>query len=335
MSRPRRVVFGALYSAIGSAWSISVSDASYRSFTREEVANYDGTAGKRFMVTYKGDVFDLTDFKSRHPGGDLIEQAAGSDVEPFWAKWAYHFDSKMVKDVLQQHKVGVLSEDEDSKVVTSKEEEYTAEPSRDLTSHFICSSTPLCTQTHPEVLSSTYITSTESLYVRNHAPVPQLSYDTHQIHFSSENEEDKENLGTWVSLKELSKRFKPIELVSVLQCAGNRQTDDFKASGPNGFTGGVYQTLQNGMVGNVVWKGYRLDRILRELYYKECSEEMACDNQDLWHVVFTGADEYESSTPLSLILNPDMDCLLAISMNGEELSPDHGYPIRALLPGEC
>ena len=52
-----------------------------------------------------------------------------------------------------------------------------------------------------------------------------------------------------------------------------------------------------------------------------------------WHVVFEGADEYESSTPLSHILQAKTDCILATKMNGEVLPRDHGYPVRVLLPG--
>ena len=54
---------------------------------------------------------------------------------------------------------------------------------------------------------------------------------------------------------------------------------------------------------------------------------------DDWHVIFSGADEYETSSPLSLLLDPDADCLLAVGMNEGDLTRDHGYPIRAILPG--
>jgi sulfite oxidase len=58
-----------------------------------------------------------------------------------------------------------------------------------------------------------------------------------------------------------------------------------------------------------------------------------CKTPEGVHVLFDGADEYGTSTPLVHILDPQNDCLLAIGMNGGALSPDHGYPLRAVLPG--
>ena len=37
--------------------------------------------------------------------------------------------------------------------------------------------------------------------------------------------------------------------------------------------------------------------------------------------------------PLAVAVDRDGDCLLATEMNGEPLPPDHGYPVRAFLPG--
>ena len=48
-----------------------------RVYTPEEVREMDGTGGKPLWVTYRGEVFDVTKFKSKHPGGKMIEQAAG------------------------------------------------------------------------------------------------------------------------------------------------------------------------------------------------------------------------------------------------------------------
>ena len=58
------------------------------------------------------------------------------------------------------------------------------------------------------------------------------------------------------------------------------------------------------------------------------------------HVVFSALDEceadgesfrYEASIPMSKAMSPEI--LLAWSMNGEALAPEHGFPLRATVPG--
>ena len=269
MNRVRISLLGS-FSALTTG-TISLSEQHQKRYTRDEVAEFDGKDGNRFYVTYRGHVYDLTDFHSKHPGGSLIEQAAGSDVEQFWAKWAYHFDSKQVERVMNDTQIGILDtgEDEAEEGRNSQlEESYEKDPTRDFSKHDVCSLKPFCSQTDPNVLSDSYITDTDALYVRNHAPVPLLDATTHKLRLMNSESTSTPEL---IPLNELSSRFgDPVEVISVLQCAGNRQTDDFKASGANGFTGGVYETLQNGMVGNIKWKGYRLDKILLEVYPNEC-----------------------------------------------------------------
>jgi hypothetical protein len=48
-------------------------------------------------------------------------------------------------------------------------------------------------------------------------------------------------------------------------------------------------------------------------------------------VVLTGEDGYSDSFPLEKALEPGT--LLAHHMNGEPLTPPHGFPLRALVPG--
>jgi cytochrome b involved in lipid metabolism len=54
-------------------------------YTAEQVAQNNGTDGTPIWMTYGGVVYDVTDFIHNHPGGsELISQAAGSAIEPFW-----------------------------------------------------------------------------------------------------------------------------------------------------------------------------------------------------------------------------------------------------------
>lgn len=43
--------------------------------------------------------------------------------------------------------------------------------------------------------------------------------------------------------------------------------------------------------------------------------------------------KYGTSIPLSRAMNPAYDVLIAYEANGEKLQPDHGYPVRLIIPG--
>lgn len=72
-------------------------------FTQEEVTSHcsleDGV-----WVTYKGGVYDITEFVAMHPGGDKILLAAGGALEPFWALYAVH-NQEHVLEILSEYKV--------------------------------------------------------------------------------------------------------------------------------------------------------------------------------------------------------------------------------------
>ncbi|KAI6914224.1 hypothetical protein KC318_g706 [Hortaea werneckii] len=46
-----------------------------------------------------------------------------------------------------------------------------------------------------------------------------------------------------------------------------------------------------------------------------------------------GAAQYETSIPFEYAMNLTNDVLLAYEMNDVPLPPDHGYPIRVVIPG--
>ena len=65
-------------------------------------------------MTYKGNVYDITDFVANHPGGsEKIILAAGGALEPFWALYAVH-NNEHVLELLAEYRIGSLSKDESS-----------------------------------------------------------------------------------------------------------------------------------------------------------------------------------------------------------------------------
>lgn len=50
-------------------------------------------------------------------------------------------------------------------------------------------------------------------------------------------------------------------------------------------------------------------------------------------VLATSVDGWTAGTPTDVVLEPDRDAMLAVGMNGEALPPEHGFPVRMVVPG--
>ena len=89
----------------------SKSDGAF--YSKEEVAKHNSYE-KGIWVTYKGQVYDITEFIASHPGGpSKIILAAGGALEPFWALYAVH-NNQHVLDLLDDYRIGSLAKDESS-----------------------------------------------------------------------------------------------------------------------------------------------------------------------------------------------------------------------------
>ena len=316
-----------------------------RYYTINEVQKFDGRNGNPIFVTFRGGVYDGTTFAKEHPGGNLIEQAAGGDVETFWKKWAYHYHSNKVVETLKELRVGTLIGLDNAPLHSKrfqykendKEEDLYQEDPKRTNEHKILMEKPFASETRIEFLNSSYLTPTSALYVRNHSPVPTfLDFTSHEICFTRETnnvEEEDEDTILNLSLQDILQKYKSINVISVLQCAGNRASESIKTNGANGFVGTPFEDIQIGMVGNILWNGVPLQNVLQDIFPNECKEQQENMKDDTWHVIFEGADEYETSVPLSYVLEDGSFCVLATKMNNENLSKDHGYPVRVVLPG--
>ncbi|KAF9153962.1 hypothetical protein BG015_002221 [Linnemannia schmuckeri] len=118
-----------------------------------------------------------------------------------------------------------------------------------------------------------------------------------------------------------------IELPVTLACSGNRRKEQNMIAKTVGFDWGP------GAVSTSVWRGVRLADVLRK-----CGIKSSPDGPPARFVCFEGADRlpsdyYGTCTPLKRALDEYFDVLLAYEMNGERLTPDHGYPLRVIVPG--
>jgi DMSO/TMAO reductase YedYZ molybdopterin-dependent catalytic subunit len=112
------------------------------------------------------------------------------------------------------------------------------------------------------------------------------------------------------------------EVVATMECAGNGRAK---------FTPRpVSQPWLDEAIGTGRWRGARLRDVL----------ERAAPGDRAVEVLFTGLDrgieggeEQEFQRSLPVALAQDEDVLLAYDLNGEALPPQHGSPLRLLVPG--
>lgn len=120
------------------------------------------------------------------------------------------------------------------------------------------------------------------------------------------------------------RKFPEHTVTATVMCGGNRRSEMTKVKPVKGLNWGP------SAVGNAEWTGVRLRDVLAKHGIK---------SDEVKHVHFEGLDHdptftpYAASIPLSMAMNERGDVLLAYKMNGTELSRDHGYPIRVIVPG--
>ena len=183
---------------------------------------------------------------------------------------------------------------------------------------------PLNAEPALEKLVRDWITPIKHFYVRSHAPVPDVDPKTYRLRVEGLVERS-----LTLSLDELTERFTRVETTATLTCAGNRRAE-YNEIEP---VGGVQ--WQAGAIGNARWGGVDLAEVLRAAGLQASAR----------HVWFEGVDEHEKngrnvvfggSIPLDKAMSSVAEvpgAMLATHMNGEELPPDHGYPLRTVVPG--
>jgi sulfite oxidase len=169
-------------------------------------------------------------------------------------------------------------------------------------------------------LRAAYVTAQPDFYVRTHGNIPSLDAATHRLRVEG-------RVGTRLDLAmdELRDRFPRREVTAVMQCAGNRRADMRQVRPVAG------DPWAPGAIGNAEWAGVALADVLRAA---------GAEADGSLHVAFSSLDDCEvegerfrfgASIPMTKAMSPEV--LLAYEMNGEALAPEHGAPLRAVVPG--
>ncbi|KAJ1324614.1 nitrate reductase (NAD(P)H) [Microdochium nivale] len=181
-----------------------------------------------------------------------------------------------------------------------------------------------------------FLTPQNLFYVRNHGAVPDVTQHQAQnwkmrVHGLVEREME-------FSIQDLKDKFPTVTLPITLVCAGNRRKEQnvvTKGLGFNWGAAGVSTGLFTGVYLSDILKYCQPKRPLLSSYP---SYDTVVPGRAR-HVVFEGIDElpkgkYGTSQRLSWAMDQEKGMLIAWGLNGEDLSPDHGYPLRLVVPGQ-
>ncbi|XP_046731150.1 sulfite oxidase, mitochondrial isoform X1 [Silurus meridionalis] len=288
-------------------------------YSQEEVTKHCSIE-KGVWVTYKGGVYDITDFVTVHPGGDKILLAAGKALEPFWALYGVH-EQEHVLEILSEYKVGILRAEDSKKDDIKSADPYSTDPTRH-PALIVNSVKPFNAEPPPAILTDNYITPSDIFFKRNHLPVPHIDPKTYRLEI-----EGLPGGTVSLTLDDLKTLFPKRTLIATIQCAGNRRSEMNKVKQVKGLNWGI------AAISNAKWSGAYLRDVL---YHYGFSPEVAAKAR---HVQFEGLDvdvtgtPYGASIPINKAMSEEGDVLLAYKMNGEDLPADHGFPVRAIVPG--
>lgn len=173
-----------------------------------------------------------------------------------------------------------------------------------------------------------YLTPQGRLFVRNHTSTPQLSAASYRLRVFGDGLRTPRP-GTdplTLSLRDL-RRLPRTTVLSVHECTGNGRS--FFGTQQGTPATGTPWTL--GSVGTVAWEGVRLRDLFKEIGIGDDALSVQATGLDPSYV--SGGVDYGPVRRPFPVTKALRDAVLAWSANGEDLLPDHGYPLRLVLPG--
>ncbi|GIJ71167.1 sulfite oxidase [Virgisporangium ochraceum] len=167
----------------------------------------------------------------------------------------------------------------------------------------------------------------DRFFVRNHTGTPLIDGDTWRLELFGaglRGSPTADNPVT-VSLKQL-RRLPSTTLTAFIECAGNGRSF-FTTQQGQPVSGTAWKL---GAVGVATWRGVRLSTVLRLAGLRPDAVDVLPSGLDA-NFVSGGVDLGPVRRPIP-IRKALHDVVLAYEMNGEPLPPDHGFPVRVVVP---
>jgi DMSO/TMAO reductase YedYZ molybdopterin-dependent catalytic subunit len=164
-----------------------------------------------------------------------------------------------------------------------------------------------------------FITPTESFYVRTHFPIPNIDKDSWRLRVEGDVERPFQ-----ISFEELAD-LETKTIPATLECAGNNR--NFLEPKVKGAQWGL------GAVGNAEWTGVPLSQLLDRAVVRPAAQEVILEGADGGKVDGPNAPSGQIKFARSIPIEKAKDVLLAYKINKVDLPPEHGFPVRAIVPG--
>ncbi|HYT91641.1 MAG TPA: sulfite oxidase, partial [Gemmataceae bacterium] len=172
-----------------------------------------------------------------------------------------------------------------------------------------------------------FLIPTERFYVRNHFATPYLNVEPGRPipiwRLRVEGAVERPLSLTYEEIRKLPSRTG----AALLECAGNSRV--FLVPRAHGLL------WELGAVGTAEWTGVPLAAILDRAGVRKEAVEVILEGADSGEIrdppSTPGVIHFARSLPLARARRPEV--LLAYRMNGANLTPAHGFPLRAVVPG--
>src|SRR5437588_3607532 len=168
---------------------------------------------------------------------------------------------------------------------------------------------------------NSYLTPAELFYIRSHFPTPNLDRASYRLRIDG-----AVKYPFALSYEEL-RSMRSETRVATLECAGNSRV--FLVPQVQGAQ------WELGAVSNAEWTGVPLGALLERAEVREDACEIVLEGADRGtpkeEPIPPGPISYARGLPRDKALQREV--LIAYQMNGRDLPLDHGYPVRAVVPG--
>jgi sulfite oxidase len=200
---------------------------------------------------------------------------------------------------------------------TEKENHMTE---RELQSPFIVHQEyPFNAEPPGDLLRQSLLTPQERFFVRTHGTIPTVDPTSYRLRITGLVEHERE-----FSLDELKALSSAHTVTATLQCAGNRRNELVEIKPMPG------KVPFGAAISTATWGGIPLREVLQAVGVKKEAQYVAFRSLDEIHET-EETISYGASIALEKALSPDV--LLAYEMNDEPLTPEHGFPVRVVVPG--